>query len=60
MNFLIENLQMKKKIKKGPINNISEEKKQLKKYTIEELIELGYQKNKIEIASDMLNKKSPK
>ena len=48
------------KIKKGPINNISEEKKQLKKYTIEELIELGYQKNKIEIASDMLNKKSPK
>ena len=51
---------MKKKIKKGPIKNISEEKKQLKKYTIEELIELGYQKNKIEIASDMLNKKSPK
>lgn len=44
---------MKKKSKKNSTNLSFSEKKKMKQYTIEELLELGSKTNKIEIAPDI-------
>ena len=47
---------MKRKVKKN--QTAVGEKREVKKYTIEELLEMGNKTNKIEIAPNMLEKKS--
>ena len=49
---------MKRKAKKNQIQSATGEKREVKKYTIEELLEMGNKTNKIEIAPSMLEKKS--
>ncbi len=45
---------MKRKTKKNQIQSVAEEKIEVKKYTIKELLEMGNKTNKIEIAPDIL------
>ena len=47
---------MKRKTKKNQIQSVAEEKIEVKKYTIKELLEMGNKTNKIEIAPDMMKK----
>ena len=49
---------MKRKVKKNQTQSAVGEKREVKKYTIEELLEMGNKTNKIEIAPNMLEKKS--
>lgn len=49
---------MKRRAKKNQIQSAAGEKIEVRKYTIEELLEMGIKTNKIEIAPNMLKKKS--